>query len=729
MVHLKQVSCLTIYMKLLNRITFLVLLIIAFSNFVFSQNNNLTDQLKQKIKQFQQHTNYLNDTAYANTLVDLAYIYSTSYPDSALLILDDNAAHCKASGYKKGEVDTYIIMGDAFQTKAVYEKAMENYEKSLQLAKSINYQKAVALISNRIGIIHLNQGNYAEALSKFYESLKAGEAIGNDELTGASLNNIAIVQFYQGKYNEAESAYLQRLQIAQKTSDTSSMSVAYNGIGEVYLQQKEPSKALNNLIIAYNLAAKINDREMVLTTTLSLAEAYYAMDNLQKSDSLFKYALRLSNESDHGTFICNALIGLAKTHLKQNLLKEALANGLDALQRAEKIGQLQLMRDASETVSSVYEALNDGNNALKYYRIYKTYSDSMNSQASQRAVAIEKASYEFSKKETAFERKTLKQQWIITSAFVGLLLLAVILWVIIRSRNRLGITYKELQHKNHVIESQRIKAEATLLELKSAQAQLIQSEKMASLGELTAGIAHEIQNPLNFVNNFSEVSNELIEELKGEKLKAISERDEEFEDGLLKDIKQNLEKINHHGRRADAIVKGMLQHSRQTKGVKEPTDINALCDEYLRLSYHGLRAKDKSFNADFKTDFDESIGKINIVPQDMGRVLLNLFNNAFYAVNEKKKLMANGYQPMAEVKSRRINDKIEITVTDNGSGIPQNIIDKIFQPFFTTKPTGQGTGLGLSLAYDIITKEHNGTIKVESKESEGSKFIITLPVT
>ncbi|HEY2726803.1 MAG TPA: ATP-binding protein [Parafilimonas sp.] len=265
----------------------------------------------------------------------------------------------------------------------------------------------------------------------------------------------------------------------------------------------------------------------------------------------------------------------------------------------------------------------------------------------------------------------------------------------------------------------------TLDNLKSTQQQLIQSEKMASLGELTAGIAHEIQNPLNFVNNFSEVSNELIEELKikNEELKIEDEQVNE----LLNDIKLNLEKINHHGKRADAIVKNMLQHSRQTKSVKEPTDINALCDEYLRLSYHGLRAKDKDFNADFKTNFDETIGKINIVPQDIGRVLLNLFNNAFYAVNEKKKLIANSYQPQAEVKTRLINDKVEITVSDNGNGIPASIKDKIFQPFFTTKPTGEGTGLGLSLSYDIITKEHNGTIKAESKEGKGSEFIILLP--
>ncbi|MBV9962637.1 MAG: hypothetical protein JO072_10355 [Parafilimonas sp.] len=275
------------------------------------------------------------------------------------------------------------------------------------------------------------------------------------------------------------------------------------------------------------------------------------------------------------------------------------------------------------------------------------------------------------------------------------------------------------------IKTARKKAEETLNELQATQKQLIQSEKMASLGELTAGIAHEIQNPLNFVNNFSEVSKELIGEMKA----ALEKGDKEEADEIANDIIQNLEKINHHGKRADAIVKGMLQHSRKNSGQKEPTDINALADEYLRLSYHGLRAKDKTFNAGFKTDFDESIEKINIVPQDIGRVLLNLFNNAFYAVQQKRNL--TGFENLLgliTVQTKKIHDKVEIIVEDNGNGIPQSIIDKIFQPFFTTKPTGQGTGLGLSLAYDIITKEHNGTIKVESKEGEGSTFIISLPV-
>ena len=288
-------------------------------------------------------------------------------------------------------------------------------------------------------------------------------------------------------------------------------------------------------------------------------------------------------------------------------------------------------------------------------------------------------------------------------------------------------TIQELDQKRKAIEETNAALQKSLEELKAAQQQLIQSEKMASLGELTAGIAHEIQNPLNFVNNFSEVSNELIDEMKEE----LEKGDIKEAEAIAADVKQNLEKINHHGQRAADIVKGMLQHSRTSTGQKEPTDINALCDEYLRLAYHGLRAKDKSFNAKFETDFDPSLPKINVVSQDIGRVILNLINNAFYTVSEKaKSLMPNAesYEPTVVVSTKNLGDKVEVKVKDNGNGISEKIKDKIFQPFFTTKPTGSGTGLGLSLSYDIITKVHNGTIKVESKEVEGTEFIIRLPV-
>jgi signal transduction histidine kinase len=292
-----------------------------------------------------------------------------------------------------------------------------------------------------------------------------------------------------------------------------------------------------------------------------------------------------------------------------------------------------------------------------------------------------------------------------------------------------ALLYENLEEK--VVQRTR-EIEKAMNDLKSAQAQLIQSEKMASLGELTAGIAHEIQNPLNFVNNFSELSKELIGEMNEE----LAVGNIQLAKEIAGDVEQNLEKINHHGKRAADIVKGMLQHSRTSSGQKEPTDINALADEYLRLAYHGLRAKDKSFNAEFKTDFDENLPKINVIPQDIGRVLLNLINNAFYAVQLETQNSASlqhtpqkrpDYKPTVIVSTKNMTGHIEIHVKDNGPGIPSHIVDKIFQPFFTTKPTGQGTGLGLSLSYDIV-KAHGGELKVETKESEGTEFIVQIPI-
>jgi signal transduction histidine kinase len=285
----------------------------------------------------------------------------------------------------------------------------------------------------------------------------------------------------------------------------------------------------------------------------------------------------------------------------------------------------------------------------------------------------------------------------------------------------------EVKQRTAELTNQKEELQLALSELRSTQAQLVQQEKMASLGELTAGIAHEIQNPLNFVNNFSEVSIELLDELKDEVLSKLPDDIKQEADDIINDITQNLTKINQHGKRADAIVKGMLQHSRTTTGKKEPTDINALADEYLRLSYHGLRAKDKMFNAGMKTSFDENIGKIDAIPQDLGRVLLNLFNNSFYSVAEKKKQNIAGYEPTVTVVTKKLPNAVEITVSDNGTGIPQKVLDKIYQPFFTTKPTGQGTGLGLSMSYDIITKGHGGDLKVETAEGEFARFVITIP--
>ena len=297
-----------------------------------------------------------------------------------------------------------------------------------------------------------------------------------------------------------------------------------------------------------------------------------------------------------------------------------------------------------------------------------------------------------------------------------------------KDRNTLSVMLQEsiedLQKKSLVIEDANKALTQTLEELKATQAQLIQSEKMASLGELTAGIAHEIQNPLNFVNNFSEVSNELLDEMTEQLEKGNANEAK----AIANEVKMSLEKINLHGKRADGIVKSMLQHSRTSNNKKEPTDINVLADEYLRLAYHGLRAKDKSFNAALKTDYDENIGLLKVISQDIGRVILNLITNAFYAVMEKKKLHTQDYEPTVTVSTKKIDNKIIVNVKDNGTGIPQKALDKIFQPFFTTKPTGQGTGLGLSLSYDIVTKGHGGELKVETKEGEYTAFSVILPV-
>src|SRR5665213_1722900 len=384
------------------------------------------------------------------------------------------------------------------------------------------------------------------------------------------------------------------------------------------------------------------------------------------------------------------------------------------------------MRSATQ-LAHIYEQKGMKDSTIKYLQL----SIALREKLFNREKTREAQSYAFNEQihqqelQQKIEQDQLKYRnrlnvYILLASLLILLLVAGGLWRRNIYRKR---SFVLLQKQKQETDTQKSKVEQTLEELKNTQSQLIQTEKMASLGELTAGIAHEIQNPLNFVNNFSEVNTELIDEADQE----IDKGNYDEVKTILNDIKENEKKIIHHGKRADAIVKGMLQHSRSSTGVKEPTDINALADEFLRLSYHGLRAKDKEFNANMKTDFDQTIGNINIIPQDIGRVILNLINNAFYAVDEKKKSGVQDYEPTVSLSTKKINDKVEIRVKDNGNGIPQKVVDKIFQPFFTTKPTGVGTGLGLSLSYDIV-KAHGGEIKVETKEGEGSEFMIQIPI-
>ncbi|HYK46838.1 MAG TPA: ATP-binding protein [Parafilimonas sp.] len=430
---------------------------------------------------------------------------------------------------------------------------------------------------------------------------------------------------------------------------------------------------------------------------------------------------------------------LSRCYSDMNMPDSAIHFAEKGLAAAQSIGYKTTILETSRLLSELYEP-KDLKTALYYRKIYDTTNNILygtnkvrdlqktllNEQDRQRKIEAENVAYQ----------NRVKQYGLLGGLFI-ILLVAFILY-----RNNL-----QRKKSNVILSHQKEQLELTLKELKSTQSQLIQSEKMASLGELTAGIAHEIQNPLNFVNNFSEVNGELVDELKAQ----LATGNLQLATEIADDLKDNESKILYHGKRADAIVKGMLQHSRTSAGQKEPTDINALADEYLCLSYHGMRARDKDFNAEIKTSFDTTIGKINIVPQDIGRVLLNLYNNAFYATADKLKgqssqlaaqaspleATSSPYVPTVTVITKKYDAKISISVKDNGPGIPQNIVDKIFQPFFTTKPTGDGTGLGLSLSYDII-KAHGGEIKVETlsaaaaaqagKEGEGTEFIIQLPL-
>jgi signal transduction histidine kinase len=439
----------------------------------------------------------------------------------------------------------------------------------------------------------------------------------------------------------------------------------------------------------------------------------------QKALSAFNSALDLSLKIKDGTFEAKASMYIAKVWLAKGEPRRALT----WLQKAEKAAPqsaLVFLGDTYQSIAETYFKLGDYKNAYINLMKYEKVKDSIvvaenlekittlsNRLEFENKQAIESENH---KKILAINQAQIKREKITRNFSLFGMLVAFILAVIVFVR---FIEKKKLNSKLN----------ETLSDLKSTQAQLIQSEKMASLGELTAGIAHEIQNPLNFVSNFSDINTELIDEMKD----GMAAGNMQLANEIANDIKQNLEKIHHHGKRADAIVKGMLQHSRSSSGVKEPTNISALADEYLRLAYHGLRAKDKSFNATMKTDFDESIGTINVIPQDIGRVILNLITNAFYAVNTKEKQGINGYEPIVAVNTMKENNQVLISVKDNGNGISQKILDKIFQPFFTTKPTGQGTGLGLSLSYDIV-KAHGGELKFETKEGEGSTFIIKLPV-
>ena len=618
------------------------------------------------------------------------YLYFTKKPDSSFLYFNEEISNALPLQDKGHLILAYARMGLYFFSISDYKGCLEISLKGIQLSRRYNIPYYLSALYNNIAFLNPAFENF------------------DTELKYACEGELFLKDYRDPYFNQAVNIY--------------------SLIGDAYAEKKVFDSAFYYLTKARNIALHVKNEIADDLSLWYMGEYYLYVKNHAKADSIFSLGIQQCLRNNDYQWIEVYYWYLAESLAEQNKFAKAIPFAHSALSDAQLINEKGEVVSVAKLLYSCYQHLGFRDSAFYYLKI----SDSLNTKVISTYIDNQISDVAFSQqlRETEDQADRILQNQKVKNRleayffFTATGFLVIILLILLRNN-------RQRRKTNNLLQRQKEEIQSTLTELKSTQAQLIQSEKMASLGELTAGIAHEIQNPLNFVNNFSEVNNELLAEMK-----------EEMEKGNMNDAKsiasdaiENGEKILHHGRRADAIVKNMLQHSKQSKGVKEPTDINALCDEYLRLSYHGLRAKDKSFNAELKTDFDPTIGKINIIPQDIGRVLLNLFNNAFYAVNarlnesfgqEQKSRNLNSYNPTVSVTTRKCENRVIITVSDNGNGIPQKIVDKIFQPFFTTKPTGEGTGLGLSLSYDII-KAHGGEIKVETKEGEGSEFIIQLP--
>jgi two-component system, NtrC family, sensor kinase len=686
----------------------------------------LADSLTRLLTEYRKQPGFEKKTAYITSLNELAFRYTSSKPDTAVLLANEVIQLAETIDDCAIKSDAQKNIGLALNVKNEYARSLTQLAEAMQTAKTCKYTLGLARIYHNTGIVYSNIGNYPLALENYFTALKMREELKDTLGISSTINGIGAVYFVQGKYNDALQQYRRALQLAKAIHFISGEETAHANMGEAFYRQGNFAQARIHLLEALKINETTGNKEVKAFSTLILASIFLKEKNIKQATEAYEQTKLYGAEMSSREYVIRGNIGLAEVNLLNNNTTNALQYAKEALTVAQAIGHNELMRDANELLSTLYEKQGDGMLALYHQKQFKRFADSINNQQTEQRTLNLAADYEYSKKElqmrNEFEQKSTRQNWIIFSALAGLFSAVVVAFLVFRSRQKQKKNNILLQHKNEEIDAQKTTLEKTLTDLKATQQQLIQAEKMASLGELTAGIAHEIQNPLNFVNNFSDVSTELLDEMKQELEKGNFEEAKNLAD----DIKSNLEKILHHGKRADGIVKGMLQHSR-TSGTKELTDINALCDEYVRLAYHGLRAKDKSFNAKFEVTLDDRITKISVMPQEIGRVLLNLMNNAFYAVTEKKKHSNESYEPTVSVQTKKLGEKTEITVQDNGTGIPQKIIDKIFQPFFTTKPTGQGTGLGLSLAYDIITKGHGGELKVETRENEGTTFIIILP--
>jgi two-component system, NtrC family, sensor kinase len=699
------------------------------------------------------------DTNKANTMHELGYNYHVrGNIEKAMQNAYDALAYSQKIGYQKGILRGYWAVGlVTSQNLYDYETALKYFNEGLKLSEQINDQQNIVAFNIRISHVYYNLSNYPEALKYSLSALKISENLHDKIGMAEAYLNISTIYEIQSNYAEALRYNQLSLKVREQATEQekafrfynvtehhSMIAQTYSAIAVDYLAMDEVDLAVENAMKALELYTKLGESElkMPLTNTYSTIGSIYTKKGdiaaTQKdSKSAKKYyaeaidycmkAQTIANKMENKGSLSSILnINTGRIYFKLN--KFALADSFLSigLKRFEDLSGNFDLKQYGYFYKSQLDSMNgDWLSAYNNHKKYAQYKDSLTNEDKIKSITTQQMQFEFDKKNALSkaeqEKKDIEQKRIRNLQYiflVGLLLLV-----------------SGLYYNNRQKQKAKTEIEKAYSVLKATQAQLIQSEKLASLGELTAGIAHEIQNPLNFVNNFSELSVDLAKELNTEIDKELI--DKGLVKDILSDLSSNQEKINHHGKRASNIVKGMLEHSRASTGVKELTDINKLADEYLRLSYHGLRAKDKDFNADFSTEFEDNLPKLSVIPQDLGRVLLNLINNAFYAVNQRQQLgssfklepsYAENYTPSVFVSTQQLENQIIIKVKDNGTGMSESVKAKIFQPFFTTKPTGQGTGLGLSLAYDIVTKGHGGELRVETKEGEGSTFIIQLPI-
>jgi signal transduction histidine kinase len=574
-----------------------------------------------------------------------------------------------------------------------------------------------------------NRGNLPEGLDAGLKALRIARENGLRYDQAFAMIRVGNVYLAMKDYKEAIRYFEDTRRLVEHTPDSFFYAVTFWVSADAYSRMNRMDSALYMARRAYDTASKMNNPLILSQLPRILGNIYANMGDQQRAYQYFLESLEASVKRKDYAAVASGYRSLASFHRSMRRYDSAIWYARMAYEQANFRHVPGIALDAAGLLSQLYDTI-DARTSLQYLRIANSIRDSLYSTDRLRAAqalsfAEKERQNELNMAEAAYRSKA--RQVALLSGMAMLLLVSMVLYRNIRTK----------QKANKDLREQKEKVEEALTRLKSTQSQLIQSEKMASLGELTAGIAHEIQNPLNFVNNFSEINMELSDEI----LEAASKADLDEVRTLAADIKSNQEKINEHGKRADGIVKSMLQHSRTDSGQKELTDINALANEYLRLAFHGMRGKDKSFNASMQTAFDPAMEKIPIVPQEIGRVLLNLINNAFYAVQQKSKISAPGYQPVVTVSTHIVHAEsdhpnsanapmrnfVSIQIADNGLGIPENIKAKIFQPFFTTKPTGQGTGLGLSLSYDIV-KAHGGELKVETMEGEGTGFTVLFPI-